>query len=108
MARLGLARTLFSLDELVAARAAAEAALSAEPATAEERVMAAWLAFTDSDSEGHARAAHALEGVPRSELGPLGLRLEALVGLGAPRLEGRFVRLYETGRSTDRSALVAG
>jgi hypothetical protein len=106
-ARLGLARALLSLDELVAARAAAASAVSADPTSNDARVLAAWLAFTDSDPGGHARASRALEGVGPGELGPLGRRLEALLGLGAPRLEGRIARVYEPGRAADRSALAA-
>jgi hypothetical protein len=91
----GLARALLEQGNLAAAREAADRALAADGTTSEARVLAAWLAYTDADPDGHARAAKALEGLSPADLGPLGRRLSALLALGAPRLEGRSLRVYD-------------
>lgn len=55
------------------------------------RVLVGCLALTDTDLNGHARAKAAIEGLSAKELGPRGRALQAILDLGAPKVNGQHL-----------------
>jgi tetratricopeptide (TPR) repeat protein len=96
-ALMGLARSALEHNRLAEARALGEHALLIDSKSNPARVVAAWLQYTDSKPDGHARATATLKGIPEKELGVPGKRLKAFLDLGPPKFEGKALRWYGRG-----------